>query len=63
MSRYATRSDLTGGYWDWADVRTPECLTVYEEDASPKNSGILNASGEALYALPGKKCIGFIHHD
>jgi hypothetical protein len=58
MTRYVTKS----ARWSYAlddDVLLPETMTVIEEDAGPKYTGLLDASGNPIYRVPDDKVFGF----
>lgn len=50
---------VTKAFWadEWFSEQTT--ITVYEQEAQPEKTGLLNAQGEPLYRVPEKVRMGF----
>jgi hypothetical protein len=66
-TRYTTLPGLKpaaprASYYDSAVddyIHMPDSVTIFEQDNAPVYSGLLNASGEALYKVEEKVKLGF----
>ena len=49
------------GYYDGEIglIHMPDSVTVFEQDASPTHTGLLNAHGEPLYRVEERLKLGF----
>jgi hypothetical protein len=58
MRRYVTRP--TAQWWEDAKGSDHLARTVHEQDRSPRDTGLLDAGGQKLFAVDAMDPIGFV---
>lgn len=55
--------DFVNRWDDWDEDGSARTVTVHEHDDSPRDTGLLDPSGNKLFRIPQKRHIGFRQKD
>lgn len=59
-TRYVTKPAADAEFWDEANALDCLAREVYEADPAPRPTGVLDRSGNELYAINEREPVGFV---